>query len=83
MISEFAICNPMSRTSRNYINVLYYNRESNIHRSILKWTERREELYHTSLTLHELIKIRDGYQELMYWIYIHFEICVILNMSVH
>ena len=63
IISEFAICNPMSCTGRNYRNLLDGQGKLNVNNSILKWTERRKTLQNNILTLHELIEIRDGYQD--------------------
>ena len=46
IVSKIALCNPMSGSGCNYINLLYYNSELNVNQSIVKWKVKQEKLQH-------------------------------------
>jgi exonuclease III len=62
LVSQFAICNPLSNTGRNYLD-LYCLNESNFVVDKKSWFFKAENLSVILGTLKELIEVRDGRME--------------------
>ena len=63
IISNIAICNPMSTAGKNYRSVLDVNGQYNNNQLIHDWNLTSNRLKNLTSTLSELIDIRDGYKE--------------------
>ena len=63
IISNIAICNPMSTAGKNYRSVLDVNGQYNNNQLIHDWNLTANKLKNLTSTLSELTDIRDGYKE--------------------
>ena len=62
IISNIAICNPMSTAGKNYRSVLDVNCQYNNNQLIHDWNLTSNRLKNLTSVLSELIDIRDGYK---------------------
>ena len=63
VISQIAICNPMSTAGKNYRSVLDANGDYNNNQTATSWQYTCESIKESIRTLRELIDVRDGYSE--------------------
>ena len=63
VISQIAICNPMSTAGKNYRSVLDANGDYNNNQTVTSWQYTCEIIKESIRTLRELIDVRDGYSE--------------------
>ena len=63
VISQIAICNPMSTAGNNYRSVLDANGDYNTNQMVTSWQYTCESIKESIRTLRELIDVRDGYSE--------------------
>ena len=68
VISQIAICNPMSTAGKNYRSVLDANGDYNNNQTVTSWQYTCESIKESIRTLRELIDVRDGYS-LFFFIY--------------
>ena len=63
VISQIAICNPMSTAGKNYRSVLDANGDYNNNQTVTSWQYTCESIKKSIRALRELIDVRDGYSE--------------------
>ena len=67
LISDLTITNPLSSAGKNYKSLIDADGELNKSHSIIRWNNSRKEIENTVTILNELIDIRDGYKESIYF----------------
>ena len=67
LISHLDISNPMSATCKNYRSLIDDDGECSNSSRVMKWTISSKAIENTVSTIRELIAVRDGYKECIWF----------------